>query len=77
MSKQGRSRLAPPDTRPKNQALGTVEESSLPEQKDEPMLTELDIEIDCPRCKNIMELFSKFDYLSYYCNSCRLELNVN
>ena len=77
MPKQGRTNLAPPDTRPENKALETVQESILPEQKDEPVLTELDIEIDCPRCKNIMELFSKFDYLSYYCNSCRLELNVN
>ena len=55
MSKQGRTKLAPPDTRPENQALETVEKSSLPEQKDEPVLTELDIEIDCPRCKDIME----------------------
>ena len=72
MPKQGSTKLAPPNTRPE-----TVEKSSLPEQKDEPVLTELDIEIDCPRCHGLMELFSKFDYLSYHCNSCRLELNVN
>ena len=43
---RGYSNLAqlPPDTRPENQALETVEESSLPEQKDEPVLTELDME---------------------------------
>ena len=44
MSKQGRTKLAPPDTRPKNQALETMEKSSLPEHKDEPVLTELDME---------------------------------
>jgi hypothetical protein len=33
---------------PENQALETLEESSPPEQKEEPVLTELDNEIECP-----------------------------
>lgn len=70
MPKQGRTKLASPDTRPENQALETVEESNLPEQKDEPVLTELDNEIECPRCNDIMELCSSFDKLVYSCNSC-------
>ena len=49
MSKQGRTKLASPDTRPENQALEPVKESSLQEQKNEPVLTELDVEIDCPK----------------------------
>jgi len=70
MSKHGRTKLAPPDTRPENQALETVKESNLPEQKDEPVLTELDNEIECPRCNDIMELCSSFDKLVYSCESC-------
>ena len=70
MPKHGRTKLAPPDTRPENQALETVEEYSLPEQKDEPELTELDMEIDCPRCHELMEINSSFDKLVYSCESC-------
>ena len=59
------------------QSNNQVLETGLPHQNENALADQLDIEIDCPRCKDIMELFSKFDYLSYYCNSCRLELNVN
>jgi phage FluMu protein Com len=38
---------------------------------------QLDVEIECPRCKDVMELFSEFDYLSYYCGGCHLELNIH
>ena len=51
MSRDGRTKLVPPKTEPeKNQALKILEESNLPEQKEEPALTELDYEIECPRC---------------------------
>ena len=65
MSRQSRTKLVPPKTEPENQVLETIEESSLPEQKEEPVLTELDMEIECPRCNEIMELHSKFDKLVY------------
>jgi hypothetical protein len=55
-----------------NQVLGT--EISEPE---EVFIEELNFEIECPRCGDVMELFSEFDHLSYYCGSCRLEMNVN
>jgi hypothetical protein len=55
-----------------NQVLGT--EISEP---DEVLVEELNFEIECPRCGDVMELFSEFDHLSYYCGTCRLEMNVN
>jgi hypothetical protein len=60
----------PQKPEPENQTLETLEESTLPEQKDEPVLTELDSEIECPRCNDIMELCSSFDKLVYSCDSC-------
>ena len=71
MSKHGRTKLVPPKTEPeKIQALKTIEESNVPEQKEEPVITELDNEIECPRCNDIMELCSSFDKLVYSCESC-------
>ena len=71
MPRQSRTKLIPPKPEPeKNQALETVEESSLPDQKEEPAITELDNEIECPRCDDIMELCSSFDKLVYSCESC-------
>lgn len=59
---------------PKNQVLETIEESSLQEQKEEPALTELDNEIECPRCNDVMELNSSFDALVYFCDGCSFVL---
>ena len=70
MPKQGRAKLVSPDTRTENQALEIVEESSQQEQKDELGLSELDNEIECPRCSDLMELCSSFDKLVYSCESC-------
>jgi hypothetical protein len=62
-------------TRQKNgnnsQVLGT--EISEPE---EVLVEELNFEIECPRCGDVMELFSEFDHMSYYCGSCRLEMSI-
>jgi hypothetical protein len=70
MSRQSRAKLVPPKTEPENQVLEILEESEVPEQKEEPVLSELDMEIQCPRCNEIMELHSKFDELVYICDSC-------
>jgi hypothetical protein len=43
-------------------------ESKLQEQEESILAEQLDFEIECPRCKDVMELFSEFDYLSYYCD---------
>ena len=47
MSRQSRAKLVPPKMEPANQALKTIEESSVPEQKEEPVLSEIDTEIEC------------------------------
>ncbi|MGI0042840.1 MAG: hypothetical protein ACRD47_03935 [Nitrososphaeraceae archaeon] len=73
MSRNARERSISQRARSNNQVL----ETGLPHQNENTLADQLDIEIECSRCRDIMELFSKFDYLSYHCNSCRLELNVN
>ena len=65
MSRHSRTKLVPPKPEPENQALETLEEP-----KEQPMLTELDLETECPRCHEIMELQSSFDKLMYCCDSC-------
>ena len=70
MPRQSRSKLVPPKTEPKKQALKILEEASLPEQKEQSVLTELDNEIECPRCHEFMELHSSFDKIMYTCDSC-------
>jgi hypothetical protein len=71
MPRHGRTKLVPPRPKPKkNQALETIEESNQSEQTQEPVLTELDNEIECPRCHEIMELQSSFDRLMYSCEAC-------
>jgi Zn finger protein HypA/HybF involved in hydrogenase expression len=70
MPRQSRTRLAPPKTEPAKQALEPIEEPSVLEQKEETVLNELENEIQCPRCNEIMELCSSFDKLMYSCDNC-------
>ena len=70
MSKHSRTKLVPPKMEPENQVLETIEESDVLEQKEEPILPELDMEIQCPKCNETMELCSSFDKLVYSCDSC-------
>ena len=70
MSKHSRTKLVPPKMEPENQVLETIEESIVLEQKEEPTLPELDMEIQCPKCNETMELCSSFDKLVYSCESC-------
>jgi len=74
MSRHSRTKLVPPKMEPENQVLETIEESIVLEQKEEPTLPELDIEMECPRCNDTMELNSKFDTLVYSCDSCNFVL---
>ena len=62
------------ESRKKSGNNNQVLETKLP-QKDT-LAEQLDLETDCPRCGDAMELFSKFDNLSYHCDSCRLELDI-
>ena len=58
-----------------NQVLGT--KISEPESEEDVSVEQLNFEIECPRCGDVMELYSEFEHLSYYCGSCRLELDVH
>jgi len=69
MSKHVRTKLATRSVIPEKQMLETKEEPRL-EAEENPMLSELDTEIECPRCNEIMELHSKFDELVYLCDNC-------
>ena len=74
MPKHSRTKLVPLDTKSENQALKTFEETRTTEKTEEPVLTELDNEIECPRCHETMELQSSFDKLMYACESCSFML---
>ena len=70
MSKHVRTKLAIQRVIPEKQTLETKEEPHLEQQEENPMLSELDTEIECPRCNEIMGLHSKFDELVYLCDNC-------
>ena len=70
MSKHVRAKLASQRSTPENQILETKEEPSPEQREDDPKLSELHTEIECPRCNEIMELHSKFDELVYFCENC-------
>ncbi len=76
MSKHARIGLLQRRNRAKSSKLETEPKVELSHQEEDALLSQLDVEIECPRCHDIMELFSKFDDLSYFCGSCTLELNI-
>jgi hypothetical protein len=56
---------------------GTFEEDLGRDVPNETRCTsELDIEIECPRCNGIMELHCIFDGLAYFCENCSFELKA-
>jgi hypothetical protein len=68
MTKHTRTEFVPLEVRHEEQSLET-EEVSQQDQSELPM-SELDIEIECPLCHELMELYSSFDKLMYSCDSC-------
>jgi antirestriction protein len=72
MTKHSGTKLVPLEVRQEEQSLETVEVSQT-EQSELP-ISELDIEVQCPRCNDIMELCSSFDKLMYSCESCNFLL---
>jgi uncharacterized protein (DUF983 family) len=58
-----------------NQVLETS--IQVPNKKEDALVEQLNFEIECPRCGDVMELYPEFDHLSYYCGCCRLELDVH
>ena len=61
-----------------NPLQGMVEEPEFvdPQPKAETLISQLNIEIECPRCNEVLELYSDFDRLYYCCESCSLHLHV-
>ena len=77
MSKHARAKLEPQRTRVEDEGPETAEEFGLSHQKEEDSShSELDIEIECPRCHEIMDLRSDFDVLAYYCENCSFFLKA-
>jgi hypothetical protein len=67
MFKRVRTKLVAPKTKEhENQALETLERL-VHRNKKKLVLSELDIEIECPRCTGFMELQSSFEKLVYSC----------
>jgi formamidopyrimidine-DNA glycosylase len=65
-------------TKRSNRNNNLVLETKPPEpEKEDELPEELNFEIECARCGDVMELCSEFDRLSYYCGSCQLKMNVN
>jgi formamidopyrimidine-DNA glycosylase len=44
------------------------------EEKDDQIMKNMEQEIECPRCSDIMILSSDFDRLLYFCQECQLLL---
>jgi phage FluMu protein Com len=76
MTKHARTKLEPQRTRVIDERSETTEEIGLSHQKEESSHSELDIETECPRCHEVMELRSDFDVLAYFCDSCSFLLKL-
>jgi hypothetical protein len=72
MAKHSRTELVPLEVRQEEQSLETVEVSQ-PEKSEVPE-SDLDIELECPRCNDIMGLCSSFDKIIYCCEGCNFLL---
>ena len=70
MSKNVRTKLTSQKLIPEKQLAETNEDSNIGQKEGNPALSELDAEIECPRCNEIMVHHSKFDELIYLCDSC-------
>ena len=72
MTRHSGTKLVSIEVRHEERSLESVGVSQ-PEQSELPK-SELDIELDCPRCNDIMGLCSSFDKLMYSCESCNFLL---
>ena len=49
-------------------------ESQESEEEEDALMKNMQQEIECPRCSEVMTLFSDFDKLLYFCQECELAL---
>jgi hypothetical protein len=49
-------------------------EADLLDSEEKEVMKNVEQEIECPRCSDIMTLFSDFDKLGYICQECKLLL---
>jgi cytochrome c-type biogenesis protein CcmH/NrfF len=47
------------------------------DEKKQTPIKDIDREIECPRCYDMMILSSDFDKLGYFCHDCNLSLFIN
>jgi cytochrome c-type biogenesis protein CcmH/NrfF len=47
------------------------------EEEQHKMFKDVEQEIECPRCSDMMALSSDFDRICYFCQECNLSLLVN
>jgi hypothetical protein len=47
------------------------------DNRERKMLQDLEQEIECPRCYDIMSLSSNFDSMYYFCQGCDLSLSIH
>ena len=57
-------RLVPQLEKAKEEIVSQIEEKDLEQ------------EIECPRCHDVMTLSSEFDRLGYYCEECSFSLHL-
>jgi hypothetical protein len=51
-----------------------LDELELQDIDEDVVLTNMQQEMECPRCSDIMTLSSEFDKLLYFCQECELSL---
>ncbi|HET7345635.1 MAG TPA: hypothetical protein VFJ05_07175 [Nitrososphaeraceae archaeon] len=51
-----------------------LQQQTLQRERESP---EIETEIECPRCHDIMTLSYDFDRLYYFCEECNLSLLIN
>jgi hypothetical protein len=47
------------------------------DDSEEKIIKDVEQEIECPRCYDIMALSCDFDGMCYFCQGCRLSLLIN
>ena len=59
------------------QQVNPLQNENDTEDKEEKIIKDIEQEIECPRCYDIMALSSDFDRLCYLCQECSLSLLIN